>query len=313
MVKDEEKMDEIKELFSPKKPKKERVRFERKSVLGDELLSTEKIDIEKDEEEIMIPIDAITYPSPYQMRRQITENETKEMAKNLDSIGQINAITVKSDPDYIGRYILITGERRLRGALEANWATIRAFVKSKNITEKEAMAIALSENIVRKSITEIEQYMHVSKMINKYKMSQKEVAKDLSLSKTRISSLFSIRQLPKKVTESLLPLSHVTDYHVRALKILFKHDRRKMEDLLQEIIEDKIDGVAAYRKAQEITKKAKERKSPINTYVEDIIKAIDKIENYSKKANDEQKELITKQIEIIINELESLKESQNNQ
>ena len=83
--------------------------------------------------------------SPYQPRRDFSEEDLRELADSLRNNGLVQPPTVRKNA--AGRYELISGERRLRAAQLAGWKKIRVtLVEADDLT---AAAMTTTENIQR--------------------------------------------------------------------------------------------------------------------------------------------------------------------
>jgi len=106
--------------------------------------------IEKKYEFTKIPLDQIDVGSAQARSRKVEEN-TDELAQSIRALGLINPITVYKKPD--GRFMLITGQRRLITVEKLRLPSIDAKVFQNEPTEIEAKAISLSENVMRADLT----------------------------------------------------------------------------------------------------------------------------------------------------------------
>jgi len=86
------------------------------------------------------------------------EEELEDLVESVKALGVKEPILVRPKPD--GRYELIAGERRLLAARKAGLKEIPAIVET--LTDEEAEAVALTENLQRKDVTpyEIARYIH---------------------------------------------------------------------------------------------------------------------------------------------------------
>lgn len=100
--------------------------------------------------ETEIPLDAIV-PNPWQPRRQFNESKLSELARSIDEVGLLQAVTVRR----IGEsFQLVAGERRLRAHKLINKETIRAVVI--DCSDQDMAALALMENVTRDDLSDYE-------------------------------------------------------------------------------------------------------------------------------------------------------------
>ncbi|QSN63988.1 ParB/RepB/Spo0J family partition protein [Caballeronia sp. M1242] len=97
-----------------------------------------------------IPIEAIV-PNPWQPRRQFNEGKLSELARSIDEVGLLQAVTVRR----IGEsFQLVAGERRLRAHKLINKEAIRAVVIE--CSDQDMAALALMENVTRDDLSDYE-------------------------------------------------------------------------------------------------------------------------------------------------------------
>ncbi len=94
-------------------------------------------------QQLVIPIESVDYGNNY--RKYFSEEALNAFAAVLKQQGIIQPLTVRPKPQ--GRYELVSGERRYRGALIAGLNTLP--VQCKELTDEEVNEIQLSENLQR--------------------------------------------------------------------------------------------------------------------------------------------------------------------
>jgi ParB family transcriptional regulator, chromosome partitioning protein len=97
-----------------------------------------------------IPLEAIV-PNPWQPRRQFNEAKLSELARSIDEVGLLQAVTVRR----IGEsFQLVAGERRFRAHKLINREGIRAVVIE--CSDQDMAALALMENVTRDDLSDYE-------------------------------------------------------------------------------------------------------------------------------------------------------------
>ena len=99
-----------------------------------------------------LPIDQIR-PSPFQARREFSEQELAALAQSIRENGLLQPISVRKVSD--GGYELIAGERRLRACRLAKMNTIPAILC--DYDDERTAALGLLENIQRADLNPFEQ------------------------------------------------------------------------------------------------------------------------------------------------------------
>ena len=107
-------------------------------------------------------------PDAEQPRKVFTAEGLAELSRSMAAEGLLQPITVKLAPTYSDRfpaYVLISGERRFRSAIQLGWETIPAMIKD-GIGEAEAAKMQLLENIVRQDLNPVEQARRFQRLLD---------------------------------------------------------------------------------------------------------------------------------------------------
>lgn len=190
------------------------------------LFSSEQIDFKSFENEIvastpesdikMINVDEIR-SNPYQPRVHFDEDALNELADSIKEHGVLEPIIVKKS---VKGYELVAGERRTKATRIAGLKNIPAIVK--DFDDRAMMEIALLENIQREDLSPIEEALAYKKFMDKTNMTQEEVAKRFGKSRSHITNLLGLLNLPKDVQNDVM--NHdISMSHARVLS--------KMEDV----------------------------------------------------------------------------------
>ena len=208
-------------------------------------------------------------PGPFQPRKKIDEQQLSELSTSIEAQGILQPIVVREravqDSQTGVRYEIIAGERRWRAAQLANLETIPAVVKI--ISDIDAVAIALIENIQRENLNPLEEANAFHRLIIEYEMTHQEVANSVGRARASISNMLRLLDLPSSVQE-LLNNNAINMGHARALLSIQdaamqlevanlvaekKLSVRETEKLVKSIIEGKTkDKKQAQKKDQDI-------------------------------------------------------------
>lgn len=115
--------------------------------------------------------------------------ELQTLADNIAANGLLQPIMVRKLDD--SRYQIILGERRYRATGLLGWATIPAVIR--DVTEEEASAGMLSENMARANLDPIDEARAYQSRINTYGWPIEELARIAGVSTTRV--LFRLKLL----------------------------------------------------------------------------------------------------------------------
>ena len=148
-------------------------------------------------------------------------------------------------------YEIIAGERRVRASKQAGLKTIPAIIK--NFSDNEMMQIALLENLQRENLNAIEEAKAIKKIQESLNLTQEEVAKKLSKSRSHVTNMLGLLKLPDLVQKQIED-DKISMAHARVLSKL--EDEKQIEKLSKQIEEEKI----SVRTLEEMTKSKEEYK-----------------------------------------------------
>lgn len=149
--------------------------------------------------------------NPFQPRRDFSAAEIGSLAESLKTHDMLQPILVRVINN---RHQLISGERRLRAAIQAGWTKIPARVR---IADDRLVAeLAIVENLQRKDLNAIEKAMSFRRYLNEHQSTQDELAQRLKIDRSTVANLMRLLELPTSVQESLRNGS-ITAGHARAL------------------------------------------------------------------------------------------------
>ena len=159
---------------------------------------------------ISIPITEIA-PNQYQPRTQFNDQDINQLAESITQHGLTQPIVVR--PAEQG-YELIVGERRLRASQKAGVSTISAIVKS--VSDREALQLALVENIDRKDLNPIEEARSFQRLSKEFELTHQEIANTFKRSRSAISNSLRLLKLPAAIQSALIS-GILTPGHARTI------------------------------------------------------------------------------------------------
>jgi ParB family chromosome partitioning protein len=116
-----------------------------------------------------------------------------------------------------GRFEIIAGERRWRAAQKAGLREVPALVRS--VPDQSALALALIENIQREDLNPIEEAHGLKRLVDEFGITHDAAAKAVGRSRSAVTNLLRLTQLPKPVQDYLLDAA-LDMGHARALLAL---------------------------------------------------------------------------------------------
>jgi ParB family chromosome partitioning protein len=152
----------------------------------------------------------------FQPRREIHQQPLEELAASIKANGVIQAIVVRPLPAGSGaaKYEIVAGERRWQAAKLAGLSDIPVIVRP--LSDKEAVAVALIENIQREELTSAEEARALKRLIEEFSLTHQEVADSVGRSRAAVSNLIRLLDLPATVVD-LIDSKAISMGHARAL------------------------------------------------------------------------------------------------
>ena len=170
-----------------------------------------------------LPIDQVG-PNPDQPRRRFDADELQSLADSIASQGVLQPVLVRPRPG--GRYEIVAGERRWRAAQIAQLPTVPAIVRERS--DAQTLEAALVENMARADLTPIEEARACAGLVEELGLSREDVAKRVGRSRSAVSNLIRLLDLPDEVID-LLEDRTLTEGHGRALLLApDQSDRRRL-------------------------------------------------------------------------------------
>jgi ParB family chromosome partitioning protein len=154
-------------------------------------------------------------PGKYQPRMRVEETSLRELADSIKAQGMIQPILVR--PITGSRYEIVAGERRWRAARLAGLTTVSAQVRT--ISDKEALAMALIENIQREDLSPLEQANGIQRLVDEFGMTHEAAAQAVGRSRATVTNLLRLLALTVPVRE-LMQSGRLDMGHARALLAL---------------------------------------------------------------------------------------------
>lgn len=190
-------------------------------------------------------------PNPYQPRKTFDENALNELADSIKEHGIFQPLIVKKS---IKGYEIIAGERRFRAAKIAGLSKVPVIIRS--FTDEQMMEIALLENLQRENLNPLEEALAYKTLIENLNLTQEEMAKRASKSRSHITNMLGILNLPNDI-QKLIVDKKITMGHARVLSKL--EDVNKIQELSKKILEENVSvrDLERISSSEEIEKKNK--------------------------------------------------------
>ena len=160
---------------------------------------------------VLLPIGDIE-PDRNQPRTEFNEEALRELADSIIAHGILQPILVRPQSD--GSYRIVAGERRWRAARMANLQRVPVVIKV--LSDAEAAAIALIENLQREDLNPMEEALGIKRLMEEFGLTQQEAADRLSKSRPAVANALRLLQLPADCCE-LVADGTLSAGHARAL------------------------------------------------------------------------------------------------
>ena len=180
----------------------------------------------------------------YQPRSHMDETALNELADSIKEQGLMQPIIVRS----IGneRYEIIAGERRYRAAGIAGLTEVPVLIKE--VDDKNALSLALIENIQREDLNAIEEAQGLQRLIHEFDYTHETCAQAIGRSRSAVSNLLRLLNLAQPV-QTMLLAGDVEMGHARALLSL---DAAQQIILAQEIANKRLSVRDTEKRVQQI-------------------------------------------------------------
>ena len=150
----------------------------------------------------------------YQPRSQFSDVALSELAESIRKNGIMQPIIVRPSQKHKDKYEIVAGERRWRAAQLASLAEVPVIIR--DIPDKQALELALVENIQRQDLSPIEEANGYQRLIEEFDYTQEELATTIGKSRSHISNLLRLLSLPEEIRD-MLEKNELTMGHARAL------------------------------------------------------------------------------------------------
>src|SRR6266540_6161295 len=155
---------------------------------------------------------AAILPNGRQPRTRFDPASIQGLAASIADAGVVQPLIVRPLAD--GRYELIAGERRWRAAREAGVQTVPAIVRDE--AETQRLQTALIENMAREDLNPVDEARACAALVEDLGLSKEALARRLGRSRSAISNLIRLLDLPDEVLE-LLASGELSEGHGRAI------------------------------------------------------------------------------------------------
>ena len=162
-------------------------------------------------------------PNPDQPRKKFDQESLEELSDSIKRNGVLQPLLVRKKGK---KYEIIAGERRYQASKLAGLKKVPVIVKE--IEDEKVLELALIENLQRSDLNPIEEAKGYKQLLESQGMTQEELSKAVSKSRSAIANSMRLLDLPEEV-QDLLFAGKMTAGHARAiLAVPFEDGRIKL-------------------------------------------------------------------------------------
>ena len=138
-------------------------------------------------------------PDPEQPRKTFDDEALAELAASISEHGLLQPIAVR--PHGLDNYRIVAGERRWRACRMAGLTDVPVIVK--DVTDEQAMELALVENLQREDLDPVEEALGIRELMTRCDLTQEQAARKLGKSRSALANSLRLLNLPDSVLELL--------------------------------------------------------------------------------------------------------------
>jgi ParB family chromosome partitioning protein len=204
----------------------------------------------------MVPLSQIRQ-NPNQPRKQFKPETLNELILSIKEKGVLQPILIRK---VASGFELVAGERRLRAARDAGLEMIPAVVR--NITEAEALEMAIIENVQREDLNPIEVAEAYTTLGTDFGLSQEEIARRVGKERPTVANYMRLLKLPLEIRKSIVEET-ITMGHAKALLTI------QPEPLMRAAYRRVVSKNLSVRQAEELARKITEKRDKSTKIKED--------------------------------------------
>ncbi|CAM5203404.1 chromosome partitioning protein ParB [Bosea thiooxidans] len=160
-----------------------------------------------------VPVEFLR-PSARNPRRTFGEDDLDELTTSIRERGILQPIIVRSIPGMVDAYEIIAGERRWRAAQRAELHDVPVILVEAD--DREALEIAIVENVQRTDLNAIEEAAGYERLIAEFNYTQNDLARVIGKSRSHVANTLRLSKLPEPVRK-MVSEGAVSAGHARAL------------------------------------------------------------------------------------------------
>lgn len=159
-----------------------------------------------------LPLEFII-PNRANPRRTFNDEQLEELTNSIREKGVMSPLLVRptTDPNI---FELIAGERRWRASQKAGLHDVPVIVR--DVDDKEALELAIIENVQRADLNPLEEAMGYGQLIEQFEYTQQDLAQVIGKSRSHVANTLRLLKLPEDV-RGMVSSGTLTAGHARTL------------------------------------------------------------------------------------------------
>lgn len=158
-----------------------------------------------------MPIEFL-HASPNNPRKHFNDGDLDDLARSIKEKGLLQPIVVRPRPD--GEFEIVAGERRWRASQKAGIHEVPVLIRE--LSDGEALEIALIENIQRADLNPLEEARAYGMLLDHFNYTQQQLGESVGKSRSHIANTLRLLSLPDSVRQQI-ETGQLTAGHARAL------------------------------------------------------------------------------------------------
>lgn len=152
--------------------------------------------------------------NPRNPRRDFVEQQLEDLAQSIKTHGVVQPIVVRPEAGNTGRYEIIAGERRWRASQRAGLIEVPVIIRA--VDDREALEIAIVENVQRSDLNPVEEALGYQQLIDDHHYTQADLGGVIGKSRSHVANSLRLLKLPDSV-RTMLESGLISAGHARAL------------------------------------------------------------------------------------------------
>jgi len=190
-------------------------------------------------------------PNKSQPRTDFDEQSIASLADSIREHGLLQPILVR--PLQNGGYQIVAGERRWRACRMLGMSEVPVLIRE--LSDRETAQIALIENLQRENLNPVEEAAGYKDLMEKYGMTQDDVAKTVGKSRSSVANSLRLLNMPPEIKE-MLKKGEISAGHAKALASI------ENEELMLQTARRAAKGLATVREIEKLASKSDKIKNP---------------------------------------------------